>query len=162
MTTSAQITVLAIYSVLIGIVIGMIYDIFRMIRIAVPDKIKGKPAESLIVFFEDILFWMISAVIFIVFIYYVNKGHTRLVMITDALIGFILYHFTLGRLVMFCSGFIIGIVKSFLNLLDKIFVKPLIFAFTRVIITLRKNYYLFSNKRAFKKAERIGEKGFGL
>ena len=162
MTTSGQITVLAAYSALIGILIGMIYDVFRILRAATPDIIKGTRAETVIVFFEDILFWLIASVVFIIFIYYANKGHTRLIMIADAALGFLAYYFTLGRLVMLCSGYIIKAVRYFLKLLRKIFINPLIFVLTGVIIIFGKKYRAFSDKKTLKKAEKLALKGYRL
>ena len=162
MTTSAQATVLILYSAVIGAVIGSLYDIFRMLRIALPERIRGTRAETVIVFFQDILFWIITSLIFIIFIYHANKGHARLIMIASACMGFAVYYITLGRVVIFFSDVIIGTVKKLINGFIKIFIKPLIFVITRVIMFTIGVLRDRSNRRVLKKLDRLSKKGYGL
>ena len=85
-----------------GILIGILYDVFRILRIArtydeLPDgkifkkiilpkkackasKSRGvfRALNSVLIFAEDILFWIAAAFIETVFIYYFNNGEIRL------------------------------------------------------------------------------------
>ena len=162
MTTSAQATVLILYSLAVGAFTGVIYDIFRILRIALPERIRGKRAETVIVFVHDVLFWLVVSIVFVIFIYYVNKGMTRLVMISASCLGFLVYYHTAGRIVIFFSASIIGFIRYIFNVIYKIFINPLIFLKTRVIIITRKFFEARINRRTLKKALRLAGKGYGL
>ena len=109
-----------------GVFLGIVYDIFRILRIsraselsvsgALYDKIRPrkplfrntsrifktksiKIADKVIVFIEDILFWLIVAVTEILFIFHNNGGEIRIYCLLSSILGFILYNRTLGRLV---------------------------------------------------------------
>ena len=162
MTASSQVTALVLYSAVIGAFIGVIYDIFRILRIALPEVIKGTKAETVIVFFQDIIFWLITSAVFIIFIYYANKGMTRLIMIFASGAGFLIYYYTVGRIVIFFSGAIIGLVKHIVKLFYKILINPLIFLITGVIIVSGKFFKGRINRRTERKAVRLAERGYGL
>lgn len=98
------------YSTAIGILLGVIYDFFRIIRMAFILKSKGERSGFLIncvVFICDVTFFIISAVICAIFIFYVNNGRIRGIAIFGSLIGFIAYYNTVGRLVTSVSGALI-------------------------------------------------------
>ena len=109
-----------------GVFLGIVYDIFRILRISraselaisggLYDKIRPrkplfgsfsrvfktksvKIADKIIVFIEDILFWLIAAVTEILFIFHTNGGEIRIYCLLASILGFILYNRTLGRLV---------------------------------------------------------------
>lgn len=109
-----------------GVFLGIVYDIFRILRIsraselsvsgALYDKIRPrkplfgntsrifktksiKIADKVIVFIEDVLFWLIVAVTEILFIFHTNGGEIRIYCLLSSILGFILYNRTLGRLV---------------------------------------------------------------
>ncbi len=73
------------YAVLLGAVLGFVFDFFRLPRLILNDK-----------FFFDFLFWIISAIA--VFCYYLifNSGAIRMLNLFFIIIGFLLYTFTLG------------------------------------------------------------------
>lgn len=73
------------YAVLLGAVLGLVYDLFRLPRLVFNDR-----------FFFDFLFWIISAVA--VFCYYLifNSGAIRMLNLLFIAAGFLLYIFTLG------------------------------------------------------------------
>lgn len=109
-----------------GVFGGVVYDIFRIFRISraselaisgsLYDKIRPrkplfgsfsrvfktksvKIADKIIVFIEDILFWLIAAVTEILLIFHTNGGEIRIYCLFASILGFILYNRTLGRLV---------------------------------------------------------------
>lgn len=73
------------YAVLVGVILGLLFDVFRVPRIIFSDK-----------FFFDFLFWLIST--FVVFCYFLifNSGALRMINFLLIFIGFLFYTFTIG------------------------------------------------------------------
>ncbi len=159
-----------VYSLVIGIFLGTIYDVFRIVRIFLGmgyrDKSAGKyddirlpfigsrnernirrkknengqsePSgkkfikfselfKDIAVFFQDILYFLIAAPIFIIFIYHANNGEIRWFLGLGAFAGFMLYYFTIGHLVMLVSELIIFIIRTIFSYILFITVKPAVF-----------------------------------
>lgn len=76
-----------------GIIAAFIYDLFRIRRRVIR-------ACALLVHVEDLLYWMLAAVLFFITAYYSNDGEIRGYMFVGAGIGAVLYAFTFGRVVM--------------------------------------------------------------
>lgn len=73
----------------VGCIIGLIYDVFRLIRVVYTGgRIK--------LFFEDVLFCIMSSVVFTVFMFNVNMGVIRLFAVVGVLVGFFAYRFSIG------------------------------------------------------------------
>jgi spore cortex biosynthesis protein YabQ len=88
----AQQTAVFLYSVLLGAMLSVFYDIFRALR-------KHIPHHNLVVMLEDILFWLISAAAVFVFIYNTNSGEVRAFVFIGAVLGGVLYFLTISKLV---------------------------------------------------------------
>ncbi len=74
---------------LCGFIIGCIYDAFRIVRTVYSGgRIK--------LFFEDVLFCIMAALVFVVFAFNVSLGVVRMFAAIGALLGFFVYRFTLG------------------------------------------------------------------
>lgn len=124
-----------------GVFLGLIYDVFRILRISRTahlsvsgkfyDKIRPrKPifpvlsristtksiavAEGFLIFIEDISFWLIAAVTEILFIFHTNGGEIRIYCILFTVLGFFLYHFSLGKLVLLFAGQILFLCRCIL------------------------------------------------
>ena len=116
-----QIYTYILYAFTVGIGIGVIYDLFRIVRMAFTmpwvmsakykkTAYKSRFGVDMAVFICDVLFFVITAAISAIFIFYVNNGRIRGIALTGSLVGFILYYNTLGRLVTLISG---GILRFF-------------------------------------------------
>ncbi len=76
-------------SLAVGGILGLIYDFFRLIRVVyVGGRIK--------LFFEDVLFCIMSALVFTVFIFNATMGVVRMFAAVGALVGFFSYRFSIG------------------------------------------------------------------
>ena len=73
-----------------GILIGLIFDIFRIIR-----KLFKTP--DFLTYIEDICFWIISGLILIYSIFIFNNGEIRLYMFIAISLGIITYILTFSR-----------------------------------------------------------------
>ncbi len=79
-------------ALILGAVFGLLYDIFRIIRLAFKNS-------SAVVFVEDIIFWIIATVTTFLFTIIFNNGELRLSLIITQVVGFLIYYFTLGKLI---------------------------------------------------------------
>ncbi|MBO4423004.1 MAG: hypothetical protein J5879_06165 [Clostridia bacterium] len=100
--------ILALYSVSIGFIFGMIYSVIRMpvsfIRYCI--DVNGKKTWPLFMtdLLLDILLFTLYTVTTVIFIYAANEGAARYYMIAFSLAGFIIQRLTVGRLFGFVSS----------------------------------------------------------
>lgn len=102
---------------LLGAALGMLYDVFRILRIAFPTR----PG---IVFLEDLLFWIIAALLSFLFLLASSDGVVRVFLLAGELIGGTLYYCTAGRLVMRVARAIIRAVEAVLRFIFRFLVHP--------------------------------------
>ncbi len=79
-------------SCLLGIILGLIYDIFGIFRIA----FRHKPH---FMFLHDILYLIFTAILTFLFILYVNLGEVRLYILFGEAAGILCYYVTFSRIV---------------------------------------------------------------
>lgn len=137
-----------IASALPGVLLGIIYDIFRILRISRSGNIKidnkklqklmpprilrfKKPsrflrsANNVLIFTEDILFWLIAFIVDILFIYKINNGEIRVEFIIFFLLGFWAYHISAGKLIIHISKYIIFLFRCLISGIVYIIIYPL-------------------------------------
>lgn len=73
------------YAVLLGLILGILFDIFRLPRLILKDK-----------FLFDFLFWIISGIAVFCYLLIFNNGDVRVIYLLFILLGFLLVTFTLG------------------------------------------------------------------
>ena len=93
----------------LGGVLGLIYDVFRISRLAF-----RLPAALIAA--EDILFYLISGVVLFSYLMEASSGEVRGFILIGAFLGWLLYYFTAGRLVMALSGKLIAAFKKIIRL----------------------------------------------
>lgn len=103
-----------------GIIICLIFDIFRALR-------KSIKTPDIITYIQDTLFWIITGALLIYLTFVLNSGNIRLYSFLGLFLGGLLYYFTVSRY------FIKGSVKLFTFLKD-IFIK----VFSFFIIPVKK------------------------
>ena len=91
-------------SLMLGAVLGCLYDFFRITRLAfiIP---------SLLVLVEDLLFFLFSSIILFGFMLENSYGQIRYFILLGVLLGWTIYYFTVGSFVMKCSAGIIHILR---------------------------------------------------
>jgi spore cortex biosynthesis protein YabQ len=92
-------------AMIVGAAFGVIYDIFRIGRVAFRTP-------AIIVFAEDVLFFTVCAVITFFFGLSVIDGSLRLFVLLGELFGGVLYHVTAGKLVLAVSTRIIEAIRA--------------------------------------------------
>lgn len=112
----------------IGVVIGVLYDLFRILRMSLTD-------HKAIVVIQDVLFWSVSAVLSFLFVFVVNNGEFRGFLAIGEIAGFVLYYFTLGAVIFKISGWLVNWIKKIL----RFFLRMILFPF-------KKMYLVFTPK----------------
>lgn len=100
-------------SCVVGGFLGFVYDVFRITRIAIKT---GK----IVIFIEDILFFLISTVVSFTFIVVDNKGEFRGMLLIGEVIGAVVYFLTISVVLLKCAKWIIDAIKWILCLFWRI------------------------------------------
>lgn len=144
-TIILQLYLLLIF-VITGIIIGIFFDIFRILR-------KSFKTPDIITYIEDVIFWILSGLFFLYILFIYNNGEIRSYVIIGLLLGILLYFLLISKYFIKINVLIINFVKTIilnviikpikilLKLLRKI-LKP----FSFVVINIRKNIVDFCNK----------------
>ena len=128
---------------LIGIIIGFLFDIFRILR-------KSFKTNDIITYIEDIIFWIISGIILIYAMCKFTDGELRFYNIIGLSLGAIIYLLTVSKYVIKISVFVINTLKKILlyplliifKILRKIIFKPI----SIVCINIKKYFSKITNK----------------
>jgi len=126
----AEQTTIFLQAVLLGFVYGILYDAFRITRIAVPTA-------RWVVFTQDILFFFICAVSTFFFLMRTMDGQVRFFVLLGVILGMIIYFYSLSILVMGVSTAIIRAIKAVLRFIYRWVMMPiwrLIYSFVVLIM----------------------------
>jgi len=126
-------------SCLLGMALALLYDVFRLCRIAVPTR-------SAVVFAQDVLFWSGCALVTFMFLLTSIDGRVRIFLIAGEVIGAVLYHFTIGVVVMGVSKTIIRVVKAILRGILRYILYPVWRIFYLLVSLLLKPVFFFARK----------------
>lgn len=97
--------------ILSGIIIGVFFDFFRILR-------RSFKTSDIITYIEDILFWIITGLFLLFVLFKINDGQIRFYNIIGLAIGVILY-------IIFVSKIFINISVKIITLLKNIIIKVL-------------------------------------
>lgn len=145
--------------ILTGLVIGILFDIFRILR-------KSFKTTDFITYLEDIIFWILTGCIMLFSIFIFNNGEIRSYVFIGIAIGIILYMLVISRFFIRISVNIIKFIKRILsypiklikNIVTKIIIKPTL-KILKNIHDLTKNKPKHINKhKKMDKKEGILEK----
>ncbi len=102
--TVADQTVYFLFSLLFGVMISALYDVFRILRFCGFNRLWQ-------IIFTDILYVFICAVLTALFAMPFNKGDVRYFVLFGEAVGFVVYRFTLGELMTPIYSFLIRLFK---------------------------------------------------
>ena len=141
------------YSLIVGAILGVIWDLFRVTRIAAFGRKKRQNAvfiplpsdkseltrilsidtsekhsniAHIGVFLSDLGFCIFSAICVILMLFHASDGVIRGFAFAGAFIGFVIYYFTVGKLTVIFSDAIIKIIKKLLRFVLSLTLLPLI------------------------------------
>lgn len=106
-----------IKSIALGFIIGIIYNLFMLLRISF---IKNFIA----VFFQDIIFFVFSSILTFLFVFETNYGQLRFYIFAGELMGFCLYYFFPARLLNLLWLKADTVIKSCLKKVMAVLLKP--------------------------------------
>ncbi len=103
-----------------GLLIGILFDIFRVLR-------KSFKHKDVVIYMQDILFWVLTGFLLLYTTFIFNDGEFRLFMLLGTFFGVIIYLFTISKIFIKVNVKIISIIK-------KVFLCP----YTFLTINLKK------------------------
>ena len=103
-------TMAFLLSCLLGAGLAAVYDLFRILRIALPH-----PAP--VIAAQDFVYLLLCAGATFFYLMTTISGQIRLFVLVGEAIGWVLYYFTIGEVVMKSAHVVIGFVYRFLRLL---------------------------------------------
>lgn len=114
---NSQIGIFLIYFIA-GLVICLLYDVFRALR-------KTVKTTDLMTGIEDVIFWILVAVFLIYLIFIISSGEIRFFMFAAICIGGITYYFTISKYFMNISVHILELLKKIIKKIISIILIPL-------------------------------------
>lgn len=106
-----------LWSIAGGAIIALIYDLFRIKRKTVKTGIVA-------IYFEDLIYWIIVAVIMFAVIYHSNEGEIRGFIFIGTILGVTLYALLFSKIITKLVIFIIKLIFQILKKLWKIVIFP--------------------------------------
>ena len=100
-----------------GILIGLLFDIFRVLR-------KSFKTPDIITYIEDFFFWLITGFILLYSIFTFSNGEVRFYMFIAIFLGCLIYMIVFSKAVIHINVSIIKFVIKILNIIIKIFAIP--------------------------------------
>lgn len=110
-----------------GVLIGILFDFFRILR-------KVFKTSDFVTYIEDIIFWILTGIIFIYSMYKFCDGELRIFMIIGIMIGTLIYMLTISQI-------LIKVLTIIINFLKRIIIIPL-----KIIYNISKKMKKFSKK----------------
>ena len=95
-----------------GIIIGLLFDFFRILR-------KTMKTKDIVTYIEDFIFWILTGAIILYSIFTFNNGEVRFYMFLAILMGAITY-------LLFVSKYVIEINVAIITFLKKVIIKGLL------------------------------------
>ena len=136
-------TYLFIVFTIVGIIIGILFDIFRILR-------KSFKTNDIVTYIEDFLFWILTGIIILFSMYKFSNGELRFFMIVGIIIGTLMYMITFSKYIIKISVFIINIIKRIIiypfNIMKKILKKIIFRPIFIICINFKKNTINFVKK----------------
>ena len=122
--------------ILNGLIIGFLFDFFRILR-------KTIKTTDFVTYIQDFIFWILTGIIILYFIFTFNNGEIRLFLFFGILTGVLIYMLLFSNFIIKINVKIINFAKKILEIpvkliikiIRKIFFKPIAF----FIINIKKS-----------------------
>lgn len=120
--------------ILNGILIGVIFDVFRILR-------RSFKTPNFITYIEDTLFWILSALIVMYSLFVFNNGQFRGYIFIGLFLGVAIYMLFFSKFIIKISVKIILLIKKFISIIFRILSYPIVILYKALrIIFIRANY----------------------
>ena len=149
--------------IITGMILGIIFDIFRILR-------KSFKTSDFVTNIEDIIFGITTGIVLLIAIFLFNNGELRLFIFIGIILGTFIYMLLISRYFIKLNVAIINLVKKIIILLTKpfiillkiikrIFFRPISFIFINIKLLLKKILKKFDKTTKINK-KTIEEEGF--
>ena len=129
---------------LTGVVIGILFDFFRILR-------RSFKTSNIITYVEDVLFWILTGVLILYNIWYFNNGEIRIYMFLGIIMGLLIYMLTLSNIIVSLFS---KILKMLIRILEIPF-KTIMSIFHKIITIIIKIFNKFTKKIKIKKGKMV-------
>lgn len=127
-------------SIICGIMLMFIYDIIRIFRRIINHN-------NLFISIEDVIFWIISAFIIFIVMYFQNSGIIRSFSIIAMIFGMILYNKTISK-------YFVNYISLIINKIIHIILLPFIFL-KKIIKKIKDKLKDKANKKKTKRGDKF-------
>lgn len=116
-----------------GIIIGVLFDIFRVTR-------KSFKTPNIIIYIEDILFWILTGLIIILTTFLHTDGQIRLYMILMLITGTFTYFILVSKYFMKINVKLLNLIQSIAKFIIHLLIHPfkIILSFIKSNIKIKK------------------------
>lgn len=140
--TIADQTKVFMLSLGMGFILGILYDVFRVIRLIITDKPRA-------FIFQDMLYFALCTLISFMFLLGVNNGKLRSFELAGEILGWLVYYFTFGTVAIRFGNLVISTVKKLLNFIFGIIFRPIFKFFFKLVNFFKKILKYFMKKLKF-------------
>lgn len=150
-----------------GILIGIFFDLFRVLR-------KTFKTSDIITYIEDIIFGILTGIFLLFLIFYLNHGEIRLYLLIAIILGCVIYYLTISKYFIKWNVFLLNkicyviekiihvILFPFLvlfKILNRLFLHPIKILLLKLqkkmkkFVQNRKNIFIFTKKEGKSKKD---------
>ena len=120
-----------------GILIGLLFDIFRILR-------KSFKTSDIITYCEDLLFWILTGFLLLYSIFTFSNGELRFYMFLAVFCGCLIYMLLFSKYFIGINVKIIEIIKKIVITVFSVIILPI-----KIVIKFFKNTFFSKNKKDF-------------
>lgn len=102
--------------ILNGLIIGFLFDFFRILR-------KTIKTSDFVTYMQDFIFWILTGIIILYFIFTFNNGEIRLFLFLGIITGILIYMLLLSKFIIKINVAIINFFKKILGIPIKFMIK---------------------------------------
>ena len=137
---------------ILGILIGIIFDIFRILR-------KTFKTSDIITYIQDVIFWIITGGLILFSIFIFNNGELRFYLFIGIVIGLVVYMLYLSKYFIKINIFIINWIKKIISKILHIILKPvkIFFIFIKKILFKPISFIFINFKKSFTKIFKLSK-----
>lgn len=125
-----------LYLVFGGMVIAFVYDLFRVSR-------KAIRTNNILVYIQDMLFWLVVSIIMFVTLFFCNAGEIRGYALIAILLGAILYELVLSDIIVRLLLTVINVLKKIVVYIYKLVRIPVRYVIRILLVPIRLIARLF-------------------
>lgn len=125
--------------ILNGILIGIIFDVFRILR-------RSFETPNFVTYIEDTIFWVLSALSVLYFLFVFNNGEIRGYIFIGVFLGIALYMLFFSKIIVKISVKIIVFIKEVIYKIFKTLIYPI-----QILLKFVKRILIIPSKFVYKK-----------